>query len=475
MRHRQWPGRHRPLPIWKDGGSPHIHPLRDNPSNSPAEREGVITFYDHLARPQQLGPCSGTACRFAGTDTPAVGEGVRCLGRCYEAPADATRAASPIPRVSLVEAPVVLRHLASTRASVNPPASEARNVAEEYAALPSGDIILDAVMRSQLRGRGGAAFPTGQKWLVARNTPAVDRYVVANGDEGDPGAFIDRLLLEEDPHAVLCGMLACARAIGARRGIVFVRGEYRAAQESMLLAVTDATNAGWLGDFQVRVVGGAGSYVAGEETALLAAIRGRRAEPTPKPPYPAERGLDGLPTVIQNVETLSVIPWIVRERRRADTKVVCLSGSVASPGAVEIQLGTPLSEVLDRTGGIRPGCRPSLALVGGPMGRVLPAWQFHTPLSFDTLPGLGHGGIVVFDEHVSPKALASHLYEFAAAESCGNCAPCRIGCAHLADMSDGPSLRRLLDTLEMGSLCGFGQGVPRPLRDLLQHFEKELF
>lgn len=474
MRHREWPGRHQPLPIWNGNGPPHIHPLSDNPTNSPAEREGVVTFYDHLAHVQGYHRCSGTACRFAADDSPSTSSGVHCLGRCYEAPADTSRQAGPIPRLSLVEPPVVLRHLASTQWSTVRTTTEARDPSKEYTQLPSGDEILDAVIRAQLRGRGGAAFPTGKKWLLARNTPAPDRYVVANGDEGDPGAFVDRLLLEEDPHAVLCGMLACARAIGAKRGIVFIRGEYPAAQQSMLNAVTEATEAGWLGEFQVRVVGGAGSYVAGEETALLAAIRGRRAEPSPKPPYPAERGLDGLPTVIQNVETLSVIPWIVQARRRADTKVVCLSGAVAKPGAVEINLGTPLSEVLDRAG-MAPGRRAKMALIGGPMGRVLTASEFTIPLSFEALPGLGHGGIVVMDEHVTPKALAQHLFQFAATESCGNCTPCRIGCARLADISNPTALRRLLDTLEMGSLCGFGQGVPRPIRDLLQHFETELF
>jgi len=427
---------------------------------------GVDSFYDYLHEPTGARTCTGTACHFAGADAGA-GAHAHCLGRCYAAPARSDHAASPIPRTSMVPAAVVLRHLLGG----------ARPDPElEYRSVQDGAAVLDAVAAAGLRGRGGAAFPTAAKWRVARATPAPDRYVVANGDEGDPGAFVDRLLLEEDPHAVLAGMLGCARAIGARHGVVFIRREYPEARKAMLQAIEHATQAGWLGELRVRVVSGAGSYVAGEETALLRAIEGLRAEPSPKPPYPAERGLDGLPTVIQNVETLAVVPWVVRERRRADTKVICVSGAVRSPGAVEVALGTPLREVLERAaGGPRPGQTWKMALVGGPMGRVVPLAAFATPLSFEALPGLGHGGVVVLDERVSAADLARHLYAFAASESCGNCAPCRIGCSQLASRTSAADLSRLLDTLELGSLCGFGQAVPRPVRDLLEHYPRELF
>ncbi|HTV18058.1 MAG TPA: NADH-ubiquinone oxidoreductase-F iron-sulfur binding region domain-containing protein [Polyangiaceae bacterium] len=425
------------------------------------------SFYDYLhgaATPHRT--CTGSACQFARSE-PASGATVHCLGRCYEAPASTASPPTRVPRRSLVERPVVLRHLLEgVRA----------DPALQYASLPSGDEILAAVERAGLRGRGGAAFPTATKWRIARDTPAPERYVIANGDEGDPGAYIDRLLLEEDPHSVLAGMVACARAIGARRGIVFIRREYDGARRMMIDAVDRAEHEGWLGSLQVAVVSGAGSYVAGEESALLRAIEGLRAEPHPKPPYPAERGLTGLPTVIQNVETLSVVPWVVQTRERANTKVVCLSGAVARPGAVEIALGTPLAEVLERGGGGAATARSlSMALIGGPMGRVLPASRFDTPLSFDVLPGLGHAGIVVFDTSVSARALAQHLFAFAASESCGSCTPCRVGTARLAQRRDRPALERLLETLELGSLCGFGQAVPRPIRDLLEHFPQEMF
>jgi len=427
--------------------------------------DGLRTFYDQVEGASVPHVCTGTACHFARRHA-AQGPEVHCLGRCYEAPVSSDSESAPIPRQSLVPTPVILRHLVAGAR----PAPEL-----EYCALPDGDAILDAVIASGLRGRGGAAFPTGAKWRTARETPAPDRWVVANGDEGDPGSFVDRLLLEEDPHAVLAGMLACARAIGAKRGIVFIRREYGRARAVVKDAIAWAEKAGYLGDFKVRVVSGGGSYVAGEETALLRAIEGFRAEPSPKPPYPAVRGLGGLPTVVQNVETLAAVPWVVEQKQRADTKVVCVTGAVKRPGAIEIALGAPLSDVLEACGGAAPNRAWKMALVGGPMGRVLAASEFGTRMSFEAMPGMGHAGVHVLDESVTARALARHLFEFARSESCGNCAPCRIGTAQLDSRRDRASLERLLTTLELGSLCGFGQGVPRPIRDLLRLFPEELF
>jgi NADH:ubiquinone oxidoreductase subunit F (NADH-binding) len=426
--------------------------------------EGVRSFYDQLHAVDRPTRCTGTACHFAGERRLDV-EGVHCFGRCYEAPALGPASTGSIPRSSLTPAPVVLRHLLDT-----PPPDPLADYD-----LPSGDAILEAVTAADLRGRGGAAFPTAAKWRAARDTPAPQRYVVANGDEGDPGAYVDRLLLEESPHAVLAGMFACARAIGAGQGIVFVRGEYPRAAERVRAAIAEASAARRLEGFSVRVVRGAGSYVAGEESALLRAIEGLRAEPSPKPPYPAQSGLFHLPTVVQNVETLSIIPWIAHQRRRSDTKAFCLSGAIARPGVVEAPLGIRLQDLLHQGGGGPLGRPWRMALVGGPMGRVVPVAAFpETVLDFDRLSGMGHGGIVLLDDSVTPRALAEHLFRFAASESCGSCAPCRIGCPQLASRPDRASLERLLTTLEMGSLCGFGQGVPRPIRDLLTHFPGEV-
>ena len=455
----------------------------------PAAVAGIAGFYDLL----NLGPqvCDGTACHFAGRERLVAALGadgagtVRCLGYCYAAPSlmvgdhvfalPRGRAAEEwfahrgesdgdphtIPRRSLAPRPVVLRNLLPGGPAPGP---------GEYD-LPDGDAILAALEAAKLRGRGGAAFPTAAKWRAARETPAEDRWVVANGDEGDPGSFVDRLLLEEDPHAVLAGMVACARVIGARRGIVYVRGEYPRARRRVREAIADARAAGHLGrDFDVELFSGAGSYVCGEETALLNSILGLRGEPRLKPPYPSEAGLHGLPTVVQNVETLSLIPWVARSGVRTGTKALSLSGAVAEPGVYEIELGTPLSRVLEAAGGAPEGRRWSMALVGGPMGRVLPRSAFEAPLSFEQLLGLGHGGIVMLDESVSPRMLAEHLFEFARAESCGYCTPCRAGTQRLHELRDRPALERLLETIGTGSMCGFGQGVPRPIRDLLEHF-----
>lgn len=428
--------------------------------------EGIRTFYE-LLQPGPR-PCVGTACRLArgelGGSAVRPGAAARCLGRCYEGPADETRDPLPVPRRALATTPVVLRHLLAEGPGDPWPDYE----------LPDGPGILAAVEAWGLRGRGGAAYPTAAKWKAARDTPAADRVVVANGDEGDPGAYIDRLLLEEAPHAVLAGMVACARAIGAGRGVVYVRAEYPAAAAAMDAAIAEARARGALGRFDVRVLVGAGCYVAGEETALLRSIEGLRAEPSPKPPYPAVRGLHGLPTVVQNVETLSVVPFVARRSvgaPRTDTKAVCVSGAVARPGVVEIDLGTPLRRVLDEgAGGPVPGRAWKMALVGGPLGRVVPVSRFDVPLSFDALPGMGHAGVVVFDETVGVRALAEHLFEFARAESCGACAPCRLGTSQLASRRSRASLERLLATIGEGSLCGFGQSVPRPVHDLLEAF-----
>lgn len=459
--------------------------------------QGVRTFYSEIGN--EIEVCDGTACHFAGSAQLAerLGEKskiatVRCLGHCFAAPSfrhgDSvftrpaeqsddewlesiqTGVASPpparIPRSSMADPPVVLRNLIAARTSSS---------LDEYD-LPDGNNVLDALAATQLRGRGGAAFPTAAKWRAARDAPGSERYVVANGDSGDPGSYIDRLLLEEDPHAILAGMLACARAIGARRGYVYIRREYPRAQVVMRGAIEEARAAKRLGpSFDVDVVSGAGSYVCGEETALLNSIQGLRGEPRIRPPFPAQRGLWGCPTVVQNVETLAIVPWIARTAVGSGTKAVSLSGAIARPGVVEVNLGTPLRRILDEGGGgPAAGRRWRMALVGGPLGRVIPASNFDVPLSFEALAGMGHAGVVILDDSVSARALAEHLFTFAAAESCGSCTPCRVGTALLRDIRDRAIMQRLLKTLEMGSLCGFGAGVPRPIRDLLEHFGDEV-
>ena len=454
------------------------------------------TFY---SLPHDTEVCDGTACHFNGAAQLAERlrssrpiRTVRCLGHCFAAPAfrvgnsiftrpadepmakwldtigngSLLPASAPIPRASMADPSIVLRNLAGPRR--RPPLEEYR--------LPDGETILGALEETKLLGRGGATFPTAAKWRAARDADSTERYVVANGDEGDPGSYVDRLLLEEDPHAVLAGMLACARAINSRQGVVYIRSEYPQAQRVMRTAIEEARGAGLLGDdFNVEVVSGAGSYVCGEETALLNSIQGLRGEPRVRPPYPAQSGLWGKPTVVQNVETLAIVPSIVRTRLGSGTKAVSISGAVARPAIVEVRLGTPMIQILEEGGlGAAPGRRWKMTLVGGPLGRVVPAARFDTVLSFDSLPGMGHAGIVVFDESVSPRALAEHVFAFAAAESCGSCTPCRVGTSQLGAIRERAVLEQLLLTLEMGSLCGFGAGVPRPIHDLLEHFGDEV-
>jgi len=441
---------------------------------------GTRSFYDMLlSDPLARIVCDGTACWAArGGRGAAGGVSAHCLGRCYEAPAQLAEArpgGSPraalgaerhgIPATSLVESPIVFRYLFGERPDL-----------KRLYALPSQDEVLARIEVSGLRGRGGAAYPTAAKWRAARLAVGAPKYVVANGDEGDPGSYVDRLLLEREPHAVLAGMHACAHAIGATRGIVFVRGEYPLAAERVRDAIEEAREAGvGVAGFEIEVHIGAGSYVCGEETALLRAIEGLRAEASPKPPYPAEAGLFGRPTVVQNVETLSVIPWVLETVLKPTTKAFSLSGALMAPGAVEAPFGMSLRELLEAGGGGAPKGRPwTMALVGGPMGTVIAEHEFDVALDPATMPGLGHGGVVVFDASIGPRALAEHLFAFAASESCGACAPCRLGTRMLARVGDEAGLRRLLDTIEMGSLCGFGQALPRPIRDLMRLFPGEV-
>ena len=459
-----------PIEALRDGQS--VDEVEARTGFSRAAVLGVQTFYDLLHGGQGLRLCDGTACHFARhADHPVAmprPDTVRCVGRCYEAPAVLADGDFPIPRFALTPEPALFRNLLG--GANTDPAS--------YYALPDGATILDAVEVSGLRGRGGSGYPTAAKWRSAAVQSDPEKFVVANGDEGDPGSFVDRLLLEDDPHAVLAGMSACAKAIRARRGIVYVRGEYPRAVEVVRNAIAEARSSGWLPrDFTVEVHRGAGSYVCGEETAMLRAIEGLRAEASPKPPYPAERGLFGRPTIVQNVETLALVPWILTTGGTPSTKAFSISGAVCRPGAYEAELGISLRELLGAAGGPPPGRSWKMAVVGGPMGRVLPADDFGVRLAYESTPGLGHGGVVVLDTTVSARAVAEHLFAFAASESCGACTPCRAGTRQLsaAARESRTALERLLATLEIGSMCAFGTSVPRPIHDLIRAFGHELF
>jgi NADH-quinone oxidoreductase subunit F len=377
----------------------------------------------------------------------------------------------------------------------------------------SPEQVLAEVELAQLRGRGGAGFATAQKWrfAAANARGGGEAYVVCNADEGDPGSYIDKYLMERDPYAVLEGVALAGYAIGAARGFVYVRSEYPRSAPALRRAVVEARAAGLLGgailgsgfSFDIEVVEGAGSYVCGEETALLRSLEGLRGMVTARPPYPADKGLFERPTVVNNVETLVNVGWIVRHGgeayarlgvgRSRGTKAVSLNERFVSPGIYEVPLGVPLRSVLEGLGGGMKTGRPIKAVqVGGPLGGILPEALLDAPLGFEELAAvgalLGHGGIVAWDDAVDPRDIAIHLFEFCDAESCGKCFPCRIGGRRGLELvrrlkqprsapevsADVALLGELCETLQLGSLCAHGGAIPDPIRSLLTHFAAEM-
>ena len=383
------------------------------------------------------------------------------------------------------------------------------------------DDVIAEVERSQLRGRGGAGFPTATKWKLAaghaRKAPGHggaerrDAFVVCNADEGDPGSYIDKYLMEKDPFAVLEGVAIAGYAIGATRGFVYVRSEYPRSVPALKKAVAEARKAGWLGakirgsdfSFDIDIVEGAGSYVCGEETALLRSLEGLRGMVTARPPFPAEKGLFERPTIVNNVETLANLGWIMRHGGDAyaamgtgksrGTKAISINELFVRPGMYEVPFGTPLREVLMKLGGGMKSGRPIKAVqVGGPLGGILPDALLDTPIGFDEFDAvgglLGHGGVVAWDDTVDVRDIAIHLFEFCDAESCGKCFPCRIGgrrgweilkrmrtsVDHAQIDADAALLVDLCETMKLGSLCAHGGAIPIPIASLMTHYTAEM-
>ncbi|KPK42155.1 MAG: hypothetical protein AMK72_14590 [Planctomycetes bacterium SM23_25] len=376
-------------------------------------------------------------------------------------------------------------------------------------ALASNDpeAVIDEVTRSGLRGRGGAGFPTGRKWLLARQAPGEVKYLICNADEGDPGAFMDRALLEGDPHLVLEGMLIGAFAIGASRGVIYVRAEYPIAIEHTEIALAQAQEAGLLGenilgtglDFRIEIRKGAGAFVCGEETALIASVEGGRGMPRPRPPFPATSGYRGKPTNINNVETLANVPLILREGRRwyarvgtdgsKGTKIFALAGKVNNTGLVEVPMGATLREIVyDIGGGIPRGRKFKAAQMGGPSGGCVPARYLDLAIDYDSVKDvgaiMGSGGLIVMDEATCMVDIARFFTDFCQKESCGKCAPCRVGtrrmleileriCRGEGEMEDIDRLAELGRVIKEASLCGLGQTAPNPVLSTIRHFRPE--
>ncbi|MFZ2447631.1 MAG: NADH-quinone oxidoreductase subunit NuoF [Syntrophobacteraceae bacterium] len=367
--------------------------------------------------------------------------------------------------------------------------------------------VIDNMKASGLRGRGGGGFPTGMKWEFANRSVADQKYIICNADEGDPGAFMDRAVLEGDPHSVLEGMLIGGYAIGATKAYIYVRAEYPMAYERSLIAIDQAKKKGFLGknvfgtgfDLDIKVKLGAGAFVCGEETALMASIEGRRGMPNPRPPFPAIKGLFGKPTNINNVESLANIPMIMTKggewfasvgtEKSKGTKVFALAGKITYSGLVEIPMGTPLREIIeDIGGGILNKRKFKAAQTGGPSGGCIPASHFDVPMDYENLTALGaimgSGGLIVTDETTCMVDMAKFFLTFTQKESCGKCVPCRLGTKKMleiltdvtkgkATLEDLDQLVTLAEDVKNGSLCGLGQTAPNPVLSTVRYFRDE--
>ncbi len=368
--------------------------------------------------------------------------------------------------------------------------------------------VIDEVARGKLRGRGGAGFPTAAKWRACRLQPRSPKYIIGNCDEGDPGAYMDRSILEGNPHQVLEGMILGAWAIGASEAVIYVRDEYPLALDHARRAIEQARERGFLGkgilgstlDFDVRVFRGSGAFVCGEETAMIASIEGRPGEPVDRPPYPVERGLFGQPTVINNIETWANVPVLLQRggeafaalgaARSGGTKVFSLVGQVANTGLVEVAMGTSLRTIVEEIGGGVRDKRRRLKAVqtGGPSGGVIPESLLDLPVDYETLQSIGSimgsGGFVVMDDRTCMVDVARFFTEFLRDESCGKCVPCREGLRRLFDLVDGVTrgqgragdierIQALSEAVSLGSLCGLGKTAPNPVISTIRHFREE--
>jgi len=367
--------------------------------------------------------------------------------------------------------------------------------------------VIDEVKKAGLRGRGGAGFPTGVKWQICRDQPGDIKYLICNGDEGDPGAFMNRSLIEGDPHAVLEGLLIGGYALGAAEGYIYIRAEYPLAIERLNLAIEQIRQASLLGKnildydfhFDIKIREGAGAFVCGEETALIASVEGKRGMPRARPPFPATSGLWEKPTVINNVETLATVPSIIRmgaeeyarygTERSKGTKTFALAGKIKNTGLIEVPLGTTLRQIVfDIGGGILKDKELKAVQTGGPSGGCIPAFRLDTPVDYESLTEagtiMGSGGMIVMDENTCMVDVAHYFLSFTQRESCGNCPPCRVGTWHMlkilerikagdGEPMDIERLEKLAHTVKVGSLCGLGQTAPNPVLTTLRYFGDE--
>lgn len=492
---------------------------------------GAVSFYDFL-KPENQGKkvyiCNGSSCLTAGTQiglkeklsnffTEAeIGE-MCCLGRCHENNSfhcngknysgNAIDNMAGIKKDNVIVADTynVASHGTAVLTSVFPGIKEYYSILAETLTKPA-DILLDELKISGLRGRGGAGFPIAFKLSACKGYIDKQKFIVCNADEGDPGAYSDRYLLEQQPHSVLLGMMIAGYIAGASSGVVYIRAEYPEAITITQKAIDDLYSHKLLGEniagsgfnFDFKIIRAQGAYICGEETALLSSIEGQRPEVRVRPPYPVERGLFNKPTVVNNVETLACIPFIIKNGgatfasiglgKSTGTKLVSLDGFFNKPGIYEVDMGTPLAIVVNDLGG---GFRSKVKgmHIGGPLGGLVPVEKINElTVDFESFSKngflLGHASVVCIPEDFPIIKYLEHLFEFTAHESCGKCFPCRLGSARGAEMlkkaqetdykMDRTLLDDLVETLELGSLCALGGGLPLPIKNALQYFDKEL-
>ncbi len=504
--------------FYEEGNKP-MNDLGVIPKSEPVlaqeKRWNVESFY-HLTGCDLTGKaCQGTACFVARHLDPtrwetacAQSPRVYCLGKCYAAPAAAGDKARPPIAIRSREG-IVLRRLTEGGART----LSAYRGQGGYEALgtalarPRKEIIR-AVEASELRGRGGAGFSAGRKWRGVFEQSATEKFVVANADEGDPGAYIDRFLLEDDPHALIEAMAIAGYAVGASKGWIYLRKEYPEAQTTLERAITEARAGGLLGErvlnsnfrFDIELFIGQGSYVCGEETALLNSIEGQRPEVRARPPFPTEHGLFGQPTLVNNVETLVNIPWILSHGEEAyralgfsksrGTKVISLNSLFHRPGLYEVEFGVTVRHIVEELGGGLRSGKLKGVIIGGPLAGIIPPHLLDTSFGFEELHtiggSVGHGGVIAFDEHTSIVALMHHVFSFGAYESCGKCTPCRLGSRHVEQVLaeivkngatnywDEKDCEKIIAALKLTSLCGLGTGLAEFAESALRHYGKEL-
>ncbi|HZQ67178.1 MAG TPA: NuoF family protein [Terriglobales bacterium] len=464
-------------------------------------------------------------------------KGVGCMGLCAEGPLVSTHDGRMYKHVTAADAPEILDSLGGAAVSrltcatdipffsrqkkivlENSGVIDAERIEDYIAALGYGSLIkvltemsaqevIQEVTKSGLRGRGGAGYPTGLKWSTVSKATAKQKFVICNADEGDPGAFMDRSVLESDPHRVIEGMLIAAYAIGASDGYIYVRAEYPLAIKRLRTAIRQAERLGLLGNsicgtrfsFRIELRLGAGAFVCGEETALIASVEGKRGTPRPRPPYPAQQGLFGEPTLINNVETYANVPVIIRNggdwyaqigtEKSKGTKVFALAGRIRNTGLVEVPMGITLREIVFEIGGGIPDSRNFKAVqTGGPSGGCLPSEYLDMPVDYESLARagsiMGSGGMIVMDETSCMVDVARYFMDFCMTESCGKCVPCRVGTYQMhrllhaitqltATQADLDLLTELCDLLKNTSLCGLGQSAPNPVISTMRSFANE--